>query len=124
MNSPDAAALTLYGLPNCATCRRARAWLERSGRAFVFVDYRERRIDAETLSGWARAHGWAALINRQSTTWRGLLPQRKNPGTAPEFLLLLKEYPTLLRRPVLVVDGAVTVGFSDSLYRRAFAKQD
>lgn len=113
---------TLYGLDNCDTCRKARNWLTRFGIAHGFVDYRAQRQDAATLAGWAKqAGGWEALVNKSSTTWRQLPPNRKTPGSAPEWQLLLKEYPQLIRRPVVVTDdGTMTQGFSDNAFKARF----
>ncbi len=120
------ATTTLYGLPNCDTCRKARRWLERFHIEHEFVDYRANPIPAATLKQWAAAlGGWEQLINKSSTTWRQLLPQRKNPGPGsdPEWTLLLKEYPALIRRPVVVLgDGTVSVGFTDNAFKRLFPR--
>ncbi|MDE2295715.1 MAG: Spx/MgsR family RNA polymerase-binding regulatory protein [Gammaproteobacteria bacterium] len=112
----------VFGLPHCDTCRKALRWLERAGIEHAFVDYRAAPIPAQTLRDWAdRLGGWERLVNKSGTTWRTLLPQRKNPASEPEWLLLLKEYPALIRRPVLVrEDGAVTVGFSAAGYQKLF----
>lgn len=113
---------TLYGLANCDTCAKARRWLERFGIACVFVDYREHRQSPETLLDWKdRLGGWDAMINRSSTTWRTLPANRKAPGSDAEWKLLLKEYPQLIRRPVVVTaDGRVTQGFSDNGFKQRF----
>jgi Spx/MgsR family transcriptional regulator len=112
---------TLYGLTRCDTCTKARRWLERFGIPFTFVDYREQRVPPETLKAWAeQLGGFDALVNRQSTSWRELPPARKQPGSAPEYLLLIREHPTLVKRPLLVRGGTVTLGFTDSLYKRVF----
>jgi Spx/MgsR family transcriptional regulator len=120
------ATTTLYGLPNCDTCRKARRWQERVHIEHEFVDYRANPIPAATLKQWAAAlGGWEQLINKSSTTWRQLLPQRKNPGPGsdPEWTLLLKEYPALIRRPVVVLgDGTVSVGFTDNAFKRLFPR--
>ena len=115
--------MRVFGLPHCDTCRKALRWLERAGIACTFVDYRAEPVPGETLRDWAkRLVGWERLVNKSGTTWRTLLPQRKNPASDPEWLLLLKEYPALIRRPVLVrEDGTVTVGFSASGYQKLFA---
>ena len=116
--------ITLYGLPTCDTCRKARNWLDRFGVGHTFVDYRANPVPAVTLKDWARQlGGWENLVNKSSTTWRDLLPQRKSPGSDPEWTLLLKEYPALIRRPVVVDDnGAVSVGFSDNAFKKRFGK--
>ncbi len=116
-----AAPVLVYGLHQCDTCRKARKWLERRGAAHQFIDYREHRVPAEALRAWAKAvGGWEKLINRTSTTWRNLPDARKNPQSEAEWSLLAREHPTLVKRPVLVLDSAVHVGFSDALYRRVF----
>lgn len=115
---------TLYGLTTCDTCRKARNWLDRFGVAYTFIDYRANPVPADALKAWARAlGGWEQLVNKASTTWRNLLPQRKHPGSDPEWTLLLKEHPALIRRPVVVTDdGAVGVGFSDNAFKKRFGK--
>jgi len=109
--------VVVYGLGRCDTTRKALNWLVRFGVVHDFVDYREQRVPAETLRAWAGVVGWDGLINRQSKTWRELLPTRKNPASEAEFLLLIKEHPTLVKRPVLVLEGKPTFGFSDRLYK-------
>ncbi|MFA6987039.1 MAG: ArsC/Spx/MgsR family protein, partial [Arenimonas sp.] len=76
----------------------------------------------ETLKSWtAQLGGWDKLINRASTTWRTLPESRKTPGSDPEWTLLIKEYPALVKRPVLVADdGAVSVGFTDNGFKQKF----
>ncbi len=117
---------TLYGLPNCDTCRKARNWLTRLNVEHRFVDYRAEPVPAATLRQWAaELGGWDKLANKSSTTWRNLMPQRKNPGPGsdPEWTLLLKEHPALIRRPVLVQgDGTVTVGFTDNGFKKLFPR--
>ncbi|MGH8124896.1 MAG: Spx/MgsR family RNA polymerase-binding regulatory protein [Rhodanobacteraceae bacterium] len=116
---------TLYGLPTCDTCRKARKWLDRFGVEYGFVDYRATPVPAETLKIWAKQlGGWEKLVNKSSTTWRNLLPQRRDPVGDPEWTLLLKEYPALIRRPLVVRDGGnVSVGFSDNGFKKLFGKQ-
>lgn len=114
--------VTVYGLDNCDTCKKARNWLRRFEVAHEFVDYRAQRVPAETLKAWAgQLGGWDKLINKASTTWRQLPEGRKSPGSAPEWTLLLKEYPALVKRPVVVTaDGVVTVGFTDNAFKARF----
>lgn len=114
--------ITLHGLAKCDTCRKARNWLERFQQPYRFVDYREERVPAATLKYWAtQLGGWDALVNKSSTTWRALPTTRRSPASDPEWQLLLKEYPQLVRRPVAVAaDGSVSVGFSDALFKRRF----
>ena len=115
---------TLYGLNNCDTCKKARNWLKRFGIEHDFVDYRDQRQSPETLVAWKDAlGGWEAMVNKSSTTWRELAPNRKAPGSDAEWKLLLKEYPQLVRRPVVVLDdGSVSQGFSDNGFKKLFGK--
>ena len=115
----------VYGLDKCSTCQKARKWLDRTKIDYTFSDYREQRVDAPTLKTWAKAvGGLEQLVNRSGMTWRNLPPARKTPGSDPEWLLLIKEYPALVRRPVVVQgDGSVTLGFTDKLFARLFAAQ-
>ncbi|TZF91148.1 Spx/MgsR family RNA polymerase-binding regulatory protein [Cognatilysobacter lacus] len=113
---------TLYGLANCDTCRKARNWLKRFDVAHDFVDYRDERASPETLVAWRDAlGGWDAMTNKSSTTWRNLAPSRKAPQSDAEWKLLLREYPQLIRRPVVVTDdGVVTQGFTDNAFKKRF----
>lgn len=112
----------LYGLEKCDTCRKARNWLDRQGIEYRFVDYREQRVEPATLRAWAaQVGGFDRLINRASTTWRNLPDARKSPGSEPEWLLLVREHPALVKRPVLVREaGGVHLGFRDADYKRLF----
>jgi Spx/MgsR family transcriptional regulator len=115
--------ITVYGLPNCDTCKKARNWLTRFEVAHEFVDYRANPVPPATLKVWAgKLGGWEKLVNKASTTWRTLLPQRKDPRSDPEWTLLLKEYPALIKRPVVVDGDEVTVGFSDNAFKKRFGK--
>ncbi|MBS0589878.1 MAG: Spx/MgsR family RNA polymerase-binding regulatory protein [Proteobacteria bacterium] len=114
--------IALYGLEKCSTCQKARKWLDRHGIAHAFVDYREHRLDAPTLKEWAtQVGGWEKLVNRTGMTWRNLSPNRKAPQSDPEWLLLIREYPALVRRPVVVRDGVVSLGFTDKAFKQRFA---
>jgi len=112
----------VYGLEKCETCKKARNWLTRHGVQHDFIDYREQRVDPATLKTWAKtADGWEKLVNRAGMTWRNLPPARKAPGSEPEWLLLIKEYPALVRRPVVVLgDGTISIGFTDKQFARLF----
>ena len=113
---------TLYGLAKCDTCRKARNWLKRADVEHEFVDYREQRVPADTLKAWARQlGGWDKLVNKSSTTWRSLPETRKTPGSDPEWTLLIKEHPAIVKRPVVATpDGAVSVGFTDNGFKQLF----
>jgi len=115
--------VTLYGLNTCDTCKKARNWLARHHVEHDFVDYRENPIPAAKLKDYANAvGGWEKLVNRSSMTWRNLPEARKTPRSDPEWTLLIKEHPALVRRPLVVTaDGDVSVGFTDKSFAQLFA---
>ena len=115
---------TLYGLSNCDTCRKARKWLDRFGVDYRFVDYRDERPTPDLLLEWKdRLGGWDAMVNKSSITWRNLPPARKAPQSDAEWKLLLREHPTLVRRPLVVTeDGLVSQGFTDNGFRKRFGQ--
>ncbi|MDR3385696.1 MAG: Spx/MgsR family RNA polymerase-binding regulatory protein [Rudaea sp.] len=114
--------IKIYGLDKCSTCQKARKWLERHEVAHDFIDYREQPVAPAMLKGWAKAvGGWEKLVNRAGMTWRNLASARKTPGSDPEWLLLIREYPALVRRPVVILpDGTVSLGFTDKLFAKLF----
>lgn len=109
---------TLYGLSKCSTCLKARQWLQGRGVEARFIDYRDHPLPAASLLPWSRElGGWEKLVNRASMTWRQLPEVRKTPATDDEWLALIAEFPTLVRRPLAVwPDGTVTVGFTEKKY--------
>lgn len=114
--------IAMYGLANCDTCRKARAWLDAHQVAYRFTDYREAPIDDDELTGYAGQLGWEKLVNRASPTWRRLPEADRTPASTDEWLALVRANPTLIRRPLLVVtDGTAHVGFSASGYAALFA---
>lgn len=102
--------LTVYGIKQCDSCRKALAWLEQNGIDHRFHDFRTDGLDAGLLRGWLASEFSDRLVNRRSTTWRQLSEeQRQAQGDA--LLDLLLQYPTLIKRPVFVKDRIVAVGF-------------
>lgn len=102
----------LYGIPNCDTVRKARAWLAGRGVEVVFHDYRKQGVPEAELRGWVQALGWQALLNRKGTSWRKLDPARQAQVTdAGSALALMREQPSVIRRPVLLRGEALRVGF-------------
>lgn len=114
-------ATTLYGIKNCDTMKKARAWLDRRGVEYVFHDYKTQGIDKAALERWARTVGWEPLLNRAGTTFRKL-PERdkENVSEKKAFALMLAQ-PSLIKRPVLDAGGKITVGFKPEIYEKLFA---
>lgn len=114
-------AVTLYGIPNCDTVKKARAWLDSHGIDYRFHDFRKAGLAPELVRQWLEQLDWETLVNRKGTTWRGLPDERKaavsDAAGAAELML---ESPSVIKRPVLDRDGAAHVGFSDALYQHIF----
>jgi arsenate reductase len=111
---------TLYGIPNCDTVKKARVWLDQHGVAYAFHDYKKAGIDRETLTGWVGTHGWEIVLNRAGTTFRALPAQDKADLTADKAIGLMLANPSMIKRPVLDVDGRTTVGFKPEIYAAVF----
>jgi Spx/MgsR family transcriptional regulator len=106
--------ITLYGIPNCDTVKRARAWLTDHGLEHHFHDFKKAGVPAERLSAWCGAVGWEKLLNRQGTTWRKLAPEQQSTVVdAGSALALMQIQASVIKRPVVEwADGQITVGFS------------
>lgn len=114
--------VTVYGIPNCDTVKKARAWLSERGVEVVFHDYKKQGVPEAALRGWVKALGWEALLNRKGTTWRKLDPARQAAVTdAASAISLMLEQPSVIRRPVLVRGEALRVGFEADDWDRLFA---
>lgn len=105
--------ITVWGLKNCDTCKKARAALDAAGADYAFKDVRADGLEEATIAGWLEAVGGEVLINRRGTTWRGLSDAEKlRADDAISAASLLAEAPALIKRPVFVFeDGSVLVGF-------------
>ncbi len=110
----------LYGLERCSTCIRARDWLNSRRIDYRFTDYRAQPIAPATLAVWAQTLGWEKLVNRAGTTWRSLGGAQKAATSDAEWLALIAAFPTLVKRPVVVRDGRVSVGFSEKTFAERF----
>ena len=103
--------ITVYGLKNCDTCRKARKFLEAEGMEHRFHDLRADGLEAKDLKKWVSAVGWEVLLNRRGTTWRGLPEKDKEGVGQAEATKLMLAHPALIKRPVFEHAGGVTVGF-------------
>lgn len=111
--------LTLYGIPNCDTVKKARVWLDGRGIAHGFHDYKKAGIDADTLSDWARAVGWEVLLNRAGTTWRKLPDEAREGVDEAKAIALMVEQPSLIKRPVVTGGARLLVGFKPAEWEAA-----
>ncbi len=112
-------SVTLYGIRNCDTMKKARAWLEAKGVAYIFHDYKVEGIDRARLEGWAREAGWEALLNRAGTTFRKLPDADKAGLDEDRAIALMLGQPSMIKRPVLDLGGRILVGFKPEQYEEA-----
>ncbi|MCB1737941.1 MAG: ArsC family reductase [Gammaproteobacteria bacterium] len=112
---------TIYGIPNCDTMKKARAWLAENGVDYRFHDYRKVGIDLARLQVWDSAVGWETLLNRRGTTWRKLDEDVRADVDRDSALQLMIDNPSIIKRPVLELDdGRYLVGFKADDYQQAF----
>jgi arsenate reductase len=107
---------TLYGIRNCDTMKKARAWLDSHGVPHEFHDYKVAGIDRATLEGWARTVGWETLLNRAGSTFRKLSDEDKAHVDERRAIALMLAQPSMIKRPVLERGATLLVGFSPQRY--------
>ena len=114
--------LTVYGIPNCDTVKKARAWLQDQGVVYTFHDYKKQGVPLPQLDAWMRALGWEVLLNRKGTTWRKLDAEQQAAVTdAASARALMRAQPSVIKRPVVEYPGGVLVGFDPEAWGRALA---
>ncbi len=113
-------AVTIYGIKNCDTMKKARAWLDERKIAYSFHDYKASGIDRTTLQGWARKAGWEKLLNRAGTTFRKLPDADKANIDEASAIDLMLAQPSMIKRPVTVVGEKLHVGFHSDDFARLF----
>jgi arsenate reductase (glutaredoxin) len=115
-----AKSVTIYGIRNCDTMQKARAWLDKRGVVYAFHDYKTAGIARSMLENWAREVGWEVLLNRSGRTFRAL-PEKDREGlTDKRAIALMATQPSMIKRPVLDVDGGLLVGFMPEQYEKVF----
>jgi arsenate reductase (glutaredoxin) len=114
--------LTIYGIKNCDTMRKARAWLDKHGVEYVFHDYKTDGIARERLERWEKKEGWETLLNRAGMTFRKLPDEDKSGLDMKKAMALMLAQPSMIKRPVLELPGGkLLVGFSPELYNQALS---
>lgn len=113
----QSSAFILYGIKNCDSVRKARAWLESRHIDYRFHDYRVEGLEADLLADFVSRLGVEALLNQRSTSWRQLSEAQKADMNADKAMQLMLELPTLIKRPILDRGGQLLVGFSPELYQ-------
>jgi len=110
-------SVTLYGIKNCDTVKKARKWLDDHSVPYTFHDFRVDGINKTLVNNFLKQIDIETLINKRGTTWRKLTDQEKEIKTKTQAVELMVENPTIIKRPVLDVNKKVTVGFSDESYK-------
>ena len=114
-------SMKLYGIPNCTTVKNARAWLAEHTLEVAFHDFKKQGVDAAWLNKVVAQTGWKALVNTRGTTWRKLADAEKAAVTDETAAIqLMQDQPSAIKRPVLEVNGAYHIGFSENQYQALF----
>jgi arsenate reductase len=109
--------ITIYGIKNCDTMKKARAWLDNHGVGYAFHDYKSAGIERAKLEGWAKKVGWETLLNRAGTTFKKLPDKDKESVTEQKAIALMLAQPSMIKRPVLDLGGGkLLVGFKPEIY--------
>jgi arsenate reductase len=111
---------TIYGIKNCDTMKKARAWLDEHKITYSFHDYKAAGINKQTLEGWTKKVGWEILLNRAGTTFKKLPDADKENITEKKAIALMLAQPSMIKRPVLEAKGKLTVGFKPEEYQKLF----
>jgi arsenate reductase (glutaredoxin) len=114
-------AVTIYGIKNCDTMKKARTWLDEHKVAYGFHDYKAEGIDSPRLQSWIKKVGWEPLLNRAGTTFKRLPDADKTGIDEAKALALMLSQPSMIKRPVLDKGGKLLVGFKPAIYAEAFA---
>ena len=118
-----AMTLTIYGIKNCDTMKKARGWLDGHGVVYAFHDYKSAGIDRERLERWCKTVGWETLLNRAGTTFRKLPDKDKDGLTEKKAIALMLAQPSMIKRPVLELPGGrLLVGFAPETYKAALPR--
>jgi Spx/MgsR family transcriptional regulator len=108
--------ITLYGIPNCDTIKKARKWLEANNCDYQFHDFRKDGLEEALLRSWADELGWETLLNKRGTTWRQQPDDVKENINETSAIQLMLQYPAMIKRPVLDTGNVRRVGFKDTDY--------
>lgn len=108
--------MIMYGIPNCDTIKKAKAFLDSNNISYEFHDYKKRGVDSDSLKSWCNKLGYENLLNRRGTTWRKLDEDTKSMVNEETAILLMQEFPSLIKRPLLDTGKKLVLGFDKSEY--------
>ena len=115
--------ITVYGIPNCNTVKKARTWLEQNGVEYIFHDYKKKGIDAEKIQEWFKEFSWEKLVNKAGTTWKALSDDEKDfVKDEKSAIALMIEKNSVIKRPVVedASGKAIVLGFSEKEFEDSF----
>ncbi|HWA00533.1 MAG TPA: ArsC family reductase [Caulobacterales bacterium] len=112
--------VAVYGIKNCETMKKARAWLEQHGVDYVFHDYKVEDVEKARLEGWVKQAGWETVLNRAGMTFRNLPESAKANLTEKKAVALMLANPSMIKRPVVEAGAKLLIGFKPDAYEKAF----
>ena len=112
--------LTVFGIKQCDTVKKSRKWLQDNKIEHHFHDVRTDGLDAQMIQRWCNALGWESVVNKRSTTWRGLDEESKNGLNSHNVIALLLAHPTLIKRPIVEGDQTILLGFKPADFEATF----
>lgn len=114
--------ITLYGIPNCDTVKKARTWLDGQGFAYDFHDYKKEGVTAAKVKAWCKVLGWETVLNRAGTTYRKLPDEAKDGLTQTKAIALMVEQPSMIKRPIVEHEGGLLIGFKQPEWEAALGR--
>ena len=108
--------IKIYGIPNCDTMKKARAWLDANDLDYEFHDFKKQGLEIERLMDWVRQSDWEVLLNRRGMMWRKLDEETKSNINEQSAIQVMLDTPSIIKRPVLEVGDTLLVGFSEERY--------
>ncbi|MCL9782529.1 ArsC family reductase [Vibrio sp. S4M6] len=112
---------TMFGIPNCDTIKKAKKWLDAQDITFQFHDYRKQGIDKALVSQFCSELGWETVLNKRGTTYRQLTDEQKSTLDEKSAIELMVEMPAMIKRPILMVDNQLHIGFKPEQYSNIFS---
>ncbi len=113
--------IKLFGIPNCDSIKKSKKWLEENNIEFEFHDYKKQGVSEKELRSWVKQVGWEVLLNKRGTTWRKLDVSVKDSINEKSAIQVMRNNPSIIKRPVLNTNGVITVGFKTEIYIKLFS---
>ncbi len=111
--------MTIYGIPNCNSVKKAIDWLNKAAIPYDFHNYKKQEITVAKLNSWCKQVGWEKLLNKKGTTWRKLTPEQQDAVINEKSAVrTMWENPSIIKRPVIEYEGKLMVGYDEALYEQ------